>query len=76
MPDIDGMELIQWLADLDMPVQVIVVTGHSSEYVNLAKVLGEGKGLSTVLALTKPIKAKELRDALMDQAAELLEEAE
>ena len=75
MPDIDGMELIQWLADLDRPAQVIVVTGYSPEYVNMAKMLGEGKGLSTVLALTKPIKAKELRAALMDQAGERVEEA-
>ena len=59
-----------------MPAQVIVVTGYTPEYVNLAKMLGAGKGLSTVLALTKPIKAKELRDALTDQVGEMLEEAE
>ena len=76
MPDIDGMELIQWLAELEMPAQVIVVTGYSPEYVNLAKMLGEGKGLSTVIALTKPIKAKDLRTALTDQAEDMLEEAE
>ena len=76
IPDIDGMELIQWLAELEMPAQVIVVTGYSPEYVNVAKMLGEGKGLSTVIALTKPIKAKDLRTALTDQAEDMLEEAE
>lgn len=76
MPDIDGMELIQWLAELDASARVIVVTGYSPEYAGLAKMLGEGKGLSAVIALTKPIKANELRDALTDASQELREEAE
>ena len=76
MPDIDGMELIQWLAELDTPARVIVVTGYSPEYASLAKMLGEGKGLTTVKTLTKPIKANDLRSALMDGPVEMLEEAE
>lgn len=76
MPDIDGMELIQWLAQLKTPPRVIVVTGYSPKYANLAKMLGEGKGLSDVIALTKPIKATDLRDALMDETEDMLEEAE
>ena len=76
MPDIDGMELIQWLAELDTPARVIVVTGYSPEYASLAKMLGEGKGLTTVKTLTKPIKTNDLRSALMDGPVEMLEEAE
>ena len=76
MPDIDGMELIQWLAELDTPARVIVVTGYSPEYASLAKMLGEGKGLTTVKTLTKPIKANDLRSALMGEPVEMLEEAE
>ena len=76
MPDIDGMELIQWLAKLETQSQVIVVTGYSPEYADLAKMLGEGKGLSTMKALTKPIKANDLRDALTGEAEDLLEQAE
>ena len=76
MPDIDGMELIQWLAELDTPARVIVVTGYSPEYASLAKMLGEGKGLTTVKTLTKPIKVNDLRSALMDGPVEMLEEAE
>lgn len=76
MPDIDGMELIQWLAELDARARVIVVTGYSPEYAGLAKMLGEGKGLSTVKILTKPIKANDLRNALMEEADDMPEEAE
>ena len=76
MPDIDGMELIQWLAEKDAEAQVIVVTGYSPEYAALAKMLGEGKGLNDVLALTKPIKVGALRAALTGEAEDLREEAE
>ena len=78
MPDIDGMEIIQWLANQKTAarsVQVIVVTGYSPEYADLAKMLGEGKGLTAVKTLTKPIKADTLRDALTDGAEDMLKEA-
>lgn len=74
MPDIDGMEIIQWLANQETPsrsIQVIVVTGYSPEYANLAKMLGDGKGLTAVKTLTKPIKAKALRDALSGEAEDI-----
>lgn len=74
MPDIDGMEIIQWLANQETPsrsIQVIVVTGYSPKYANLAKMLGEGKGLTAVKTLTKPIKAKALRDALSGEAEDI-----
>lgn len=76
MPEIDGMELIQWLADQALPAQVIVVTGYSPKYADLAKMLGEGKGLSSVRTLIKPIKIGDLRAALANQVGEMLEEAE
>ncbi len=76
MPDIDGMELIQWLAEVETKALVIAVTGYSPEYANLAKMLGEGKGLSTVTALIKPVKAKDLRNALTTECGEMREEAE
>jgi len=75
MPDIDGMEIIQWLANQEnsaQTVQVIVVTGYSPEYADLAKMLGEGKGLTAVKTLTKPIKANTLRDALSGEAQDMI----
>ena len=76
MPDIDGMELIQWLAEKEVRAQVIVVTGYSPEYAALAKMLGEGKGLTAVKTLTKPIKVGDLRAALTGEAEDRREEAE
>ena len=52
MPYIDGIELVQW------------VTGHSLEYASFAKILGEGRGLGTVIALIKPIKLAHLHRVL------------
>jgi PAS domain S-box-containing protein len=64
MPDVEGVELIRWLADRDASVHVIVVTGFTPHYADLAKKLGEAKGLQSVAALTKPVKVADLKAAL------------
>ena len=64
MPDIEGIELVQWVANRDAPAHLIVVTGYSPEYAKLAKMLGEAKGLPSVATLIKPIKVAKLRGAL------------
>jgi CheY-like chemotaxis protein len=69
MPDIEGIELVQWLAKRRTDALIIVVTGYSPEYAALAKMLAEGRGLGSVITLTKPIKVAALRRAL-NQAVE------
>ena len=64
MPDIEGMELIQWLAARETSALIIVVTGYAPEYAALAKLLAEGRGLDSVVTLTKPIKVATLRRTL------------
>ena len=64
MPYIDGIELVQWVSARKAPARVIVVTGHSPEYASFAKILGEGRGLGTVIALIKPIKLAHLHRVL------------
>ena len=64
MPDIDGIELAQWVAGRASPPRVIVTTGYSPHYATLAKKLGEGRGLAPVTTLLKPIKPKQLRRVL------------
>jgi DNA-binding response OmpR family regulator len=67
MPDMDGMELIQWLIDRDYDGHLIVVSGFSPDYVKLAKRLAIAKnGMFKVEALTKPVPLATLRDALSD----------
>ncbi len=64
MPDIDGIELVQWVSAREAPARVIVVTGYSPEYASTAKLLGEGRGLDTVITLIKPFKLARLRRVL------------
>ena len=66
MPDIDGIELVQWVATRTSPARVIVTTGYSPEYASLAKMLGEARGLAPVITLIKPIKPNRLRKVLSD----------
>jgi DNA-binding response OmpR family regulator len=66
MPEIEGIELVQWVAERDTPAHLIVVTGYSPEYASLAKMLGEAKGLPSVTTLIKPVRVSVLRGALAD----------
>jgi CheY-like chemotaxis protein len=70
MPDIDGIELVQWVAEREAPPRVIVTTGFSPKYATLAKKLGEGRGLASVTTLIKPVKPNRLRRALGDLETE------
>ena len=64
MPDIEGIELIQWLGERGADVHVIVVTGYTDRYAVLAKKLAEARGLRSVVTLSKPVRLQELQDAL------------
>ena len=66
MPEIEGIELVQWVAERDAPAHLIVVTGYSPEFATLAKILGEAKGLPSVSTLIKPVRVSVLRGALAD----------
>ena len=64
MPEVDGMELVQWLAARRSSVHLIVVTGYNPKYSELARKLGEARGLQSVTNLAKPVGLAELRAAL------------
>ena len=69
MPEVDGMELINWITDQRLPKHVIAVTGYSPRYAANAKLLGEGLGLPLVTTLIKPMKVPDLRHALLANGA-------
>ena len=46
MPDIEGIELVQWLAEVQSQAKIIVVTGYNPYYSKMASVLGEVRGLT------------------------------
>lgn len=64
MPDVEGIELLQYLADSNWVGPVLVISGYNPDYLRLAKALGGSRGLPSVTTLTKPIHARDLRAAL------------
>ena len=64
MPEIDGVELVQWLADRGADAHLLVVTGYTPNYAMLAKKLAEARGLRSVTTLTKPVRMAALQKAL------------
>jgi CheY-like chemotaxis protein len=64
MPDIDGVELVRWLAARGSKARVIVVSGYSPQYGRAAETLGVAGGLSSVVVLQKPLSLAALQAAL------------
>ncbi len=64
MPGVDGVELIDWLAQQQCDSRILIVTGFNPRYVELAEGLGGAKGLPHIKSLTKPVKLADLRAAL------------
>lgn len=64
MPDVEGTELVKWLADLSFSGQIVLISGYAPIYSEMAKELGDAKGLPPVRTLAKPIDLGELREAL------------
>ncbi len=64
MPEVDGIELINWLADQRCQARLIIVTGYTPRYAEMAKLLSDAKGMAAATALSKPVKLADLRKAL------------
>ncbi len=64
MPGVDGVELIDWLAQQHCVSRILIVTGFNPRYVELVEGLGGAKGLPYIKSLTKPVKLADLRAAL------------
>lgn len=64
MPDIDGIELIEWLAEVGNEARVVIVTGYNPHFAEAAKVFAKVKGRFFVTSLTKPVGVADLSAAL------------
>ena len=64
MPETDGIELVNWLADRHYQGKLVIVTGFTPRYAELASKLSAGKGMTSVTALYKPVELEKLRAAL------------
>jgi DNA-binding response OmpR family regulator len=69
MPDVEGIELLQYLASQGCRSRIFIVSGYSPEYPRLAKAVACSRGMTNVEALAKPIKAGQLRAALASLSA-------
>lgn len=63
MPEIDGIELVEWLYERGTDAKVFVTTAYSLHYAQMAEALGKARGLD-VSFIKKPFRIAELRDAL------------
>ncbi len=64
MPEIDGIELIQWIANQEHKAKIIIVSGWNASYAKFARKLAQVKGLDSIETLTKPTSLSALRKAL------------
>jgi DNA-binding response OmpR family regulator len=64
MPDVDGIELVRWLATIQCTARIIIISGFDPKYTKIADVLGSVAGLTSIIRLAKPVSVDELRNAL------------
>jgi CheY-like chemotaxis protein len=64
MPEMDGHEIVLWLAQRRSKARVIIITGFTPDFATHTKVLAEHQGLKPVTALSKPLRLAELRAVL------------
>ncbi len=64
MPETDGIELVNWLAERHYQGRLIIATGYMPRYAEMASTLSAGMGMTSVTALFKPVDLEKLRAAL------------
>ena len=66
VPDMDGIELLDWLADEGCAHPILIVSGLDRPVIETAKALGKARGLKIAGTMSKPIRTAELRTMLLD----------
>lgn len=69
MPEVDGIELVRWLAREGCKAKVFIISGYSPLYIKLAGTLAQASGIERVECLTKPLEIGALRAALESTVA-------
>jgi YesN/AraC family two-component response regulator len=68
MPEIDGIELIEWLASVGCAARIVIISGFTPVYSKTAVSLGAAMGLLSISRLVKPVSLTTLT-ALLDEPA-------
>ncbi len=66
MPDMDGIELLQWLTDRGCAAPILLINGFDPLYLRTARMIGTAKGLQIAGTLAKPIPIAQLQ-AVLDE---------
>jgi hypothetical protein len=66
MPDMDGIEIIQWLSDIESTASVIIVSGGARMYMKLGEKLARARGSLRTTLLNKSFAIDDLRTALVE----------
>ena len=64
MPNMDGLEFLDQLAQMQFKGGVIVVSGQSIEMLDMARQIAAGSGLRVLGAFVKPVTQAQLRAAM------------
>ncbi len=64
MPETDGIDLVNWLADRHYHGKLVIVTGFTPHYAEMTSTLSVAKGMTSVTTLYKPVDLVKLRAAL------------
>ncbi len=77
MPDIDGIELLRYLAVHRCQVPIVVISGVDPKIIESARLLGISYGLNIAAVLQKPLRIKELQEILASQGVtdDMIDEA-
>jgi len=60
MPEVDGIELVKYLADRGCTSKILVISGYVEHYLDNTRTLGEAFGLPSITAMAKPIELPKL----------------
>lgn len=64
MPDMDGVELIRFLADNNCTSDIILMSGKDSGVLHSARILAESRGLKVIGILNKPFGREDIHSLL------------
>jgi DNA-binding NtrC family response regulator len=66
MPNMDGIEVIQWLCDVGYTGRLIIMSGYA-DYDRMGKVLARANGRISVSSLAKPFRLAALKALLSSE---------
>ena len=66
MPDVDGVQLLEFLSKRKCRAEIIIISGFTPFYLHCARELSFGLGLKTPTLMSKPVHLKDLRHALLE----------